>query len=602
MSSRFHFLQKSISRVQTPSPRLSIESLEDRTTPDVKVFNLANTLIATHTGATALATAVNDPSTLDGFTLKLDATNGSVYSSPGLIPKSLSILGPNDGISPITGSRLPEVNIDTSNSFLNVASDKTVAIRGLSFATPNGKGALTVFASNYHVDFSFNVVANQNPVYRAVYVDSNGGPGYASAKITHNAITNTSPTRAAIMLGTGSNGVVSENRINGALVGVQLQSDLPSGCNNPLVTNNYIADTVEEGIKIGDAVANAKVTFNTILNANTSNRAERGGIRIYGDYNGPGVDGDGPTGGLDVTNNLVVNANTGIVFSAGSYPTGLTNLNISLNSINVRCGTRPVDLTEAYGKSVDVSGNWFGRSTALGVQNQLAGDADLKVYSFLSGGANARQGLSANLANYGFVPNISVALCGGSRVVMIVPSPTGSSTPQVLGRVQTGVSRATDGMTVRVEPGVYCENVTLTGRSVVIQARWVNSVKIQGTVSGTAVAGTDKFVSLVKVDVTGGGSIQGYDEFSLISTACTSGVYKVSGSAVNRAGDQATGTFALANVGEINIVAGQKKDTFHVTPPTVASGVRINIDGGSGRDRAYFTVADLYDTVSLDQI
>jgi hypothetical protein len=159
--------------------------------------------------------------------------------------------------------------------------------------------------------------------------------GYTSATISNNRILNNAPDTAAIRLSTGNNGMVSNNVISGAYSGVQLNSSAGVGATNPVVTNNYISNTVEDGIDIRNNVANATVTYNTIVNANTSNTTRRGAIRIAGFSNS----GDpGPTGTLTITNNLVSASNGGVVFSSGPYP-ALTSLLINTNVLGVNSGT-----------------------------------------------------------------------------------------------------------------------------------------------------------------------------------------------------------------------------------------------------------------------
>jgi hypothetical protein len=549
--------------------RLQLETLEERVTPDVT--NLRTLIVyqyATY-GANALSQAVNDAATLDGDTLVVDTTGGNTYN-PLTLTKSLTLEGPNFNINPNTGTRGAEAFIDTTSSPFSTISNKTVAINGFAFTTPNGKGALTVFADNYSVTFKDNLIQDQLPTYRSVYVDSNGGAGYTSATIQDNRILNNDPGRAAIMIGTGNNAVVSGNAISGGFTGVQVLSGLASGTNNALVTNNYIENTTNEGIQIGDFVNNLTVSFNTIKNANTLNVAQRGGIRIFGAYSPP--NNPGPGGTLTITNNLITASNNGIFIADGSYPPSLTSLRISENSIDVNAGTQTIDTGNVNDGTVNLSGNWLGTAAVGSLQSRVFGTRDYIIQSYLDGNANSLSGaLFSTSGSWGFTPDVTM-------VNMQVPQRKATSgLTHVDGVVQTGINLAASGMTVVVAADTYSESLTVTNKSLTIKGVSPGVTTVTGSVTASGSAAN----SLTLADLSfGGGSITGIGSATLTSTSpSTGGTYTIDGSTgtFSRAVDQPTGSVTFSGVNSLTVNAGDGSDVFNVKPsPTTALTINAN--------------------------
>jgi hypothetical protein len=478
--------KKHYDSMSSKKTRLLVTELETRVTPDVTNLTQSTVFTWTSFGTNALIQAVSAAN--DGDVITLDTVGGSDYLSPGQILKSLTIYGPNSAINPNTGVRVPEVNINTTAQPLSIASDKSLSVRGLSFSTPGGRGALTVFATNYTVDFQNNIVTDQAPTYRSVYVSTSNASlvGYTSATISNNRILNNAPDTAAIRLSTGNNGVVSNNVISGAYSGVQLNSSAGVGATNPVVTNNHISNTVEDGIDIRNNVSNATVTYNTIVNANTSNTTRRGAIRIAGFSNA----GDpGPTGTLTITNNLVSASNGGVVFSTGPYP-ALSSLLINTNVLGVNSGTPAGGSGTATDATVNFSGNYFGTTSPATIESSLYGTRAAVVQSFLTSDANLRTAALSKTSNsWGFDPDISI-------VQVNVPQTAATSgLSKVDGRIQSGIDRAVLGMFVNVAQDTYPDSPALN-RNVILRPL--------GTGTGTVgVAGGTLSTGQLSFDVNG---------------------------------------------------------------------------------------------------
>ena len=577
-------------RVRQPGPplnrlRLAFESLEDRITPVVRVYTSAaeTTLINTYSGVGALAAAVNDASTVDGDYIVVDTIGTSTYNSPGLISKTLTIVGPNDGIDPNTSDRVPEVDIDTTaaaGGVIQVASNVTVAIRGFSFVTPGGLGALEATNTGYSVDFSDNVVTGQIPVYRDVYLDSFNGTGYTSALISHNLFNKMGdPNHAAINIAAGSDAIVENNVILGGFNGVQIGVEQPGlTVNNPLVTNNYIANTSHEGIQVADFADNLILTDNTVVNANTANVAQAGGIRILTFYGGefgqtastPGAL-LGPGGTLTIANNLITGSNNGIFFSDGFYPPDLTSLLISQNYVTGNSGDE-FNTGDVADATVDLSGNYFGTASPAAINALIQGTRPATVGAYLNAGTNTRTGaLSQTSGAWGFIPD-------PTAVQMIVPVRSATSgLTDVNGVIQIGVDRASPGMTVEVMADTFAENVTtfqnvtlLGVGPVVIAPSSGNALTVTGgttLLDGTFATGTGPAV------VNSGGTLGGTASYAGAVTINTGGTINPGN------GGTSIGTLTI---GGLAFNGGSYDVDFSAnTSDSIATAGPVNLDAGT---------------------
>ncbi len=548
-------------RKGTPRPpfssrsfKLATESLEDRSTPSVTVYNPTGSEIASYSGASALIAAIAAPTTLNGDTLKLDTVGGNTYTSPGTITKSLTILGPNDGVDPNTQTRVPEVHIDTTVGPLDIASGNTLVVRGLAFDVAGGLGAFTAFADDYSLVFSYNIVSGQIPIYRDVYLDAldgpnaDGHPGYTSATITHNLLNKTGdPNHAAVRLGSGSGGVVADNVMLGGFSGVQLDDSVGTGVNNPVVTNNLIDGTTEDGIQVDHLVVNPTITFNTITGANASNLTQTGAITLYADP-APG----GVQGAVVVTGNLITQSNGGVVITNGPAPTASTTFTITLNSISVNSASvdQVIQVGTSFADTVPASGNWFGTANPVALQAAIT-SPQLVIQAVLSGDGNTRAGVTGE---DGFAPD-------PTTVGVFVPNP---GTGPVSGNVQVGANlAASDGLTtLQIQAGTYPEGLNTTGEVLTLVPLTASGTVGVGTVTldGNLTLGAG---ATVQVQITN----SGYDQFVVNGTVTLSGatlqiLATVSTPAstytliVNNSSSPVSGTFAGLAVGATVSVGG----------------------------------------------
>ena len=232
LASAYARLSASAKSVQWLAPRLSLTPLEDRITPDVKVFTssvLAVQVGATYTGANAILDAANNALTLNGYYIVVDTANAPVGGyTAGAINKDLTIWGANHGIDPNTGVRVPEVFINTAASRFSVTTGHALTLDGFSFVTAGGLGAFFASANNYSLAFTNNIVKNQNAAnVNGLQLGVTDVPGVVAATISHNLFDGMT-TGTAIRISTSTNATITDNVILNGNSGMQIQASLPS--------------------------------------------------------------------------------------------------------------------------------------------------------------------------------------------------------------------------------------------------------------------------------------------------------------------------------------------------------------------------------------
>jgi len=474
-------------------PKLSLTLLEDRITPDAKVFTTSTLAVqvgATYTGANAILDAANNALTLDGYFVVVDTANAPLGGyTAGTINKDLTLWGSNHGIDPNTGARVPEVFINTSAGTMSGANGRALAIDGFSFVTAGGLGAFfTNTTNNYSLAFTNNIVKNQNaPNVNGLQLGVSGAPGIAAATISHNLFDGMT-TGSAIRISTSTNAAITDNVILNGRSGIQIQASIPS-VNGILINNNYISDMQLSAIRLEGNVNNPTVTNNTIINANLSNNAQHAGIRLATNFTGSGGT-PGVTGTPTVKNNLITNSNTGIRFTDGTF-VDIVATAISLNAIDVNPGTSAVATGNTADATIDLSGNWLGTASPAALEGVGTGTRSYVIQSYLSGNANSRTGATSTSSGvWGFSPNLAT-------VEMLVPQTKATSLlNRVDGSIQSGIDRAASGQRVRVASDTFSGNVSALANAVTLIAN--GQVTINGNLAfnsddtlGVEISGTN---------------------------------------------------------------------------------------------------------------
>jgi hypothetical protein len=225
------------------------------------------------------------------------------YSETLSLSKSLTLRGPNHLISPNTGVRAAEAVLSGAIS-ANTSVSSTIVIEGLRFAsastlTSNGNAPGTI-----HNDFTFQrnlVDSGSSQVALFIGTPTNT----ATAVIEDNRFLAMSGNAMQLVAGPGSlQATISNNVIDGTgFAGIN--SD---GLTNSTISGNSFANTFQQGVQVAGPSSNVMVTGNIFTNANTSNGADRGAVRVYGTtFTGP----------VHVMGNVITGGNTAFAVRNG---------------------------------------------------------------------------------------------------------------------------------------------------------------------------------------------------------------------------------------------------------------------------------------------
>ena len=346
-----------------------------------------NTVQNTNTGEyfCSIQAAIDAPLTVAGNTINVGA---GTYNENIVVNKSLTILGPNNLISPNGGVRATEAIITGGLSVDNSAS-KTLVIEGFYFqgvTSPmvyNGNLAGTIAAD---LTFRKNLVNNSSG---QLAVDLGTATNSAIVVVDDNSFANMSSNAIQFNAGTGTlNATVSNNSITGTVnAGINT-----SNISTSTFDGNTISNTTQQGIQVTGTASNVTISNNVITNANTSNALDRGGIRLRG---------GSLTGFVNITNNIISGSNNGIALPA---PDDITGKTINVNNNNLSGNTKSIN---HFGSgNLNATCNWYGTANSAAVASKISGPVTYIPY-LTSGGDGA---------GVGFQPTGN---CNGSNVLTI---------------------------------------------------------------------------------------------------------------------------------------------------------------------------------------
>lgn len=280
------------------------------------------------------------------------------YNEVITINKAVTLLGPNAGISPITGIRSAEAIITSTASTHNVmVNSSDVRIEGFKFADS---------ISNNVIWADTNSMPNNNFVFKSNLLVNNSGPVYLGAgpssgwQIIDNKIESTggSSTSGLFLVGL-SDSTISGNWIqNTTYAGVLLDS-----LTNSTVSGNTIKNVPGVGIQIANASGSVEIYGNVIDNAGqVLKENDKGGIRLYG---------SALTGAIDIHENTITNSFNGIGIK-NSSTCDLTYVDIYENNIATSNDVQVYNGC-ADGSVLDATENWWGSEDGP-VAGQIVGD------------------------------------------------------------------------------------------------------------------------------------------------------------------------------------------------------------------------------------
>ena len=345
------------------------------------------------------------------------SVDAGTYAENVIVNKSLTILGPNNLISPNTGVRVAEAII-TGGLTVDNAASKTVNIEGFKFVTVsspmsyNGNGAGTI---NANLTFNKNIV-NANSGQLVVFTGT--ATNTATVVVDDNLFQGMASNAMQIGPGAPSHGAVTTTITNNTINTTVNSGINTDGITSSLISANLISNTTQQGIQVAGAAGNVTISQNVITNSNTSGDVNRGGIRLRGgSYTGP----------VTVINNIVSGSVNGVIVPTGENITGkaitVNNNNLSGNTFGVKnAGTGDLNATC----------NWYGTANAAVVATKVSGNVTYVPY--LSSGTDASP------AVVGFQPAAVCAACtlssvslGNNRYIFFgipgLPGASGTLTP-----------------------------------------------------------------------------------------------------------------------------------------------------------------------------
>ncbi|MEL7636784.1 MAG: right-handed parallel beta-helix repeat-containing protein [Anaerolineaceae bacterium] len=282
------------------------------------------------------------------------------YAEDVLIDKSLTILGPNSDISPVTGERQPEAVVTSFRTQYSEAQTG-VTIKGFEVT---GQVTSTGTLAGIYVGNTQNVTIEHNYIHD---VESHGIAHFdtpiSNLAILDNKLVNISTASdTGIYVGFLTNATIADNVIDTTdYAGINITA-ASTGVD---ILRNIISNTAGVGIQVSSGLGDVEVSGNIISNAgNGLNEADKGGIRIYG---------SGLTGLVSVYDNTISGSQNGIGIK-DSTSCNLSYLDIYHNSIAT---TNEVQVYNGCTDTsiLDVTVNWWESITGPTV-GKVVGTAD----------------------------------------------------------------------------------------------------------------------------------------------------------------------------------------------------------------------------------
>jgi parallel beta-helix repeat protein len=360
----------------------------------VKVYTDATlaTLVSSHA---TIQSAIDAATTLDGYFIVADA---GVYAESLTFDKSLTVLGPNESISPNNGSRVAEAIIQPidGTAVTGDLSDIAVEIRG----------------------FTFDQVDSQNNTDRFVFQQ---GKTNTTWTFENNIFQNAASAVAGNWYMTGSSGLnltLTENLFqdNGISNGMSIWSSAPWTID---AQDNVWEDNGAYAMNLNDATG---IIQGNIFRETRTVDVNASGYSVFNFQSGILL--SNPNFDLDIVGNEFSNVHYGLILYAdvggpiniennlfdGSYVssirasnaeatpgTDLSSVVVNNNSfINYAGLVRDIDNGRADNEILTTTCNWFGSADPLVIQNLVSNNVD--VSSFLTNGTDN------DLATTGFQP------------------------------------------------------------------------------------------------------------------------------------------------------------------------------------------------------
>jgi Ca2+-binding RTX toxin-like protein len=299
-----------------------------------------------------------------GFNNITEAVNGATekdiivvqpgtYNEPGtvLINQSLTLRGPNAGLSPTSGltANPAIVSAPTNQPVITINPGKNVTIEGLRIEMSGDNSNAIRYQSNIPgnvVEIRQNEFTGAGPATGGVIFVDFTDAANSSARIIDNLIrdvTSGSVTSGIQAFRVGKATIT--NNLVANLTGPGILADTTQ--TGTRIIANKVSNTGQQGIQL--AGGSATIANNDITNVNKSNAVDRGGIRLReSEISGANLST------ADVFSNIVTNSFNAISIRNGSNITGTVTINT-----NSFIGNQNAGLYHGGTGTIDAKNNWW---------------------------------------------------------------------------------------------------------------------------------------------------------------------------------------------------------------------------------------------------
>ncbi|MEZ5484730.1 MAG: MBG domain-containing protein [Lysobacteraceae bacterium] len=388
-----------------------------------------------------------------------------------VVNKSVTVNGPFAGVPGHDAGR-----DGTGEAVLNPASGRVIQLQadgirldGLTLASPGadlliGSGQVAGGGDANNVEIVNNRLVDSPAV--GIYIITSPPTRLSNWTIDQNLFSNLSgASTSAINFWYVDGGIISDNVIDSIdYAGIQLDATTDTQ-----ISGNSVSNVGAQGIQLASGVANVSVHDNTLNNANTSNTAHRGAIRLYADADQVSI----YCNSINVGTGL-----NGLALRAASGPVASSPAMVFHNRI--------IGADSAYSERADgpaIGSNWYGGGSAT-----VAGSE--------AGSLLVANPLPADPTNGGA---FDVAACGDNTPVeLVIFDPNGTPQSAELNqpfdhplsvRVQDALGGAVMGESVTISSPASGASALLTPASGSMQATDYNGV-VQATAIANGFAGT----------------------------------------------------------------------------------------------------------------
>lgn len=306
-------------------------------------------------------------------------------TSPLIINQSLTIRGPNAGLSPSTGLiAAPAVVSATSNQpVFTIAPGKNVTIEGLTVKM-NGDNSNAIRYQSDPANPNNNVVIRQNefigtgPATGGVIFLDFANAGGSSAQIIDNLIRDVVPQGNGPVSGIQAFRVGVATITNNLVANVKGPGILADTTKEGTeIISNKVSETGQQGIQL--AGGSATIANNDITNVNLSNENDRGGIRLRGsEISGADIET------AKIFSNVITNSFNAIAVRDGANLGGT----ITINRNNF-IGNQNAGFYHGGTGAIDATNNWWDNATGPvvggtgpnGIQGSGSGDVTFNPFA-----------------------------------------------------------------------------------------------------------------------------------------------------------------------------------------------------------------------------